>query len=424
MDPFLTFLLGAAAVGIAFPVATWLRRWYERRQTSASESDNQVTTVGQVLHLTTQGSPTGVAVLDQTGEVLLSNGRAHDMAIVHDRTINPEVWRVAQQVYEDKEARTLEMAMSRRRTGNRVSHVSALVKPLTLVDERFVVVYGTDDSETVRMESARRDFVANVSHELKTPVGGISLLAEALLEDVHDADHVEYFGQRLLKESHRMGDMISELIALSKLQGAEKLPEMEPVRVDRVITDAFSRNQLAADNAGISLTRGEDFGVQVMGDYSLLVTALSNLVSNAINYSPQDLPVSVTQKIVNDVVQIRVTDRGIGIAPENQKRVFERFYRVDKARSRDTGGTGLGLAIVKHVVANHGGNIKLWSRPGTGSTFTIELPIYRPDPALDLAGGDVDVSDESGVRQKTGVAPAKIREAVTRVTTRRKDSSS
>lgn len=380
--------------------------------------------MGQVLHLTTQGSPTGVAVLDQTGEVLLSNGRAHDMAIVHDRTINPEVWRVAQQVYEDKEARTLEMAMSRRRTGNRVSHVSALVKPLTLVDERFVVVYGTDDSETVRMESARRDFVANVSHELKTPVGGISLLAEALLEDVHDADHVEYFGQRLLKESHRMGDMISELIALSKLQGAEKLPEMEPVRVDRVITDAFSRNQLAADNAGISLTRGEDFGVQVMGDYSLLVTALSNLVSNAINYSPQDLPVSVTQKIVNDVVQIRVTDRGIGIAPENQKRVFERFYRVDKARSRDTGGTGLGLAIVKHVVANHGGNIKLWSRPGTGSTFTIELPIYRPDPALDLAGGDVDVSDESGVRQKTGVAPAKIREAVTRVTTRRKDSSS
>ena len=184
----------------------------------------------------------------------------------------------------------------------------------------------------------------------------------------------------MLKEAQRMGAMITDLINLSKLQGAEALPEMEPVRVDAIIDDALERNYVAAENQEIELTRGPGTETLVMGDKALLVTALSNLITNAINYSPQGQPVSVTQKVVRDsVVLIRVTDRGIGIGAEDQKRIFERFFRVDKARSRQTGGTGLGLAIVKHVVANHGGNIKLWSRPGTGSTFTIELPVYAPE---------------------------------------------
>ena len=208
----------------------------------------------------------------------------------------------------------------------------------------------------------------------------MSLLAEALMQDPGDADMVEHFGEKLLKESHRMGEMITDLINLSKLQGAEALPEMVPVSIDAVIDEAIERNHVSAENHDIVLTRGATTGVEVMGDRALLVAAVSNLVSNAINYSPNGKQVSISQKVVREnVVLVRVTDRGIGIAPEDQKRVFERFYRVDKARSRSTGGTGLGLAIVKHVVANHGGNIKLWSRPGTGSTFTIELPIYQPD---------------------------------------------
>lgn len=156
-----------------------------------------------------------------------------------------------------------------------------------------------------------------------------------------------------------------------------------------------------------------------MGDKSLLVTAISNLISNAIHYSPDELPVSVTQKVVGGkVVHIRVTDRGIGIAPEDQKRVFERFFRVDKARSRQTGGTGLGLAIVKHVVANHGGNIKLWSRPGTGSTFTIELPIYAEEkPADNLINRD---NIEDGA--VSSAAPG-LQRAVARVAARRKDKA-
>jgi two-component system sensor histidine kinase SenX3 len=262
------------------------------------------------------------------------------------------------------------------------------------------------------MESARRDFVANVSHELKTPVGGMSLLAEALLDSPDDVEHVEYFGTKLLDETHRMGELITELISLSKLQGAEALPEMAPVSVDAVVEESLSRNELTADGAEIELIRGDPSRVQVIGDKALLVTAVSNLISNAINYSPKAMPVSVSQKVVGEVVQIRVTDRGIGIAPEDQERVFERFYRVDRARSRSTGGTGLGLAIVKHVVANHGGNIKVWSRPGTGSTFTIELPVYRPAPVPDEASN----SSEAGDGDDTG-----LRKAVTRVTSRRKD---
>ncbi|WP_165241412.1 sensor histidine kinase [Corynebacterium lizhenjunii] len=373
-----SFLVGVVACVVLRPRLARLWGRFQRARTPDTDA-NQVTTISQVLHLSTQGAPMGLVVVDRAGEVILSNPAAHDMALVHDRTLNAQVWEVVQQVQVDKEERRADVAIHKRRTGQRVTQVQALVKPLTLNDDRFVLVCGTDESESVRMEAARRDFVANVSHELKTPVGGIGLLAEALLQDPEDPEHVRYFGQRVRKEAQRIADMVNELIALSKLQGAERLPSMQPLLVDDLVEEAIARNQLAADSADIELVAGDSTGVEVLGDHSLLVTALSNLVSNAINYSPEATPVSITQKLVGeDVVLIRVTDRGVGIAPEYQKRVFERFFRVDKARSRQTGGTGLGLSIVKHVVANHGGNITLWSRPGTGSTFTIELPVRSP----------------------------------------------
>nr|WP_251067815.1 ATP-binding protein [Corynebacterium tuberculostearicum] len=415
----LSFAAGVVACGLALPVISWLRGRIARYRQATDAEANQVTTVSQVLHLAVQGSPTALAVLDRNQEIVMSNPAAHEMSLVHDRAVNPEVWQTAQEVFEDKETRTVDLAIPKRRTGHRVTQFKAVIKPLTLNDGRFVIIYGTDESENVRMESARRDFVANVSHELKTPVGGIALLAEALLQDPGDQETVEYFGNKVYKEANRMADMVSELISLSKLQGAEALPEMEPLAVDDLIEEALSRNQLAAEARSIELNRGASVGVQVKGDRSLLVTALSNLVSNAINYSPEKMPVSVSQKVVDGgVVLIRVTDRGIGIAPDDQKRVFERFFRVDQARSRQTGGTGLGLAIVKHVVANHGGNIKLWSRPGTGSTFTIELPIYREEkPAPDAGMKDNEKKDAV-----TAAAPGLPR-AVARVAARRKDKA-
>ncbi|MCG7459111.1 ATP-binding protein [Corynebacterium tuberculostearicum] len=419
MELILSFAAGVVACGLALPVISWLRGRIARYRQATDAEANQVTTVSQVLHLAVQGSPTALAVLDRNQEIVMSNPAAHEMSLVHDRAVNPEVWQTAQEVFEDKETRTVDLAIPKRRTGHRVTQFKAVIKPLTLNDGRFVIIYGTDESENVRMESARRDFVANVSHELKTPVGGIALLAEALLQDPGDQETVEYFGNKVYKEANRMADMVSELISLSKLQGAEALPEMEPLAVDDLIEEALSRNQLAAEARSIELNRGASVGVQVKGDRSLLVTALSNLVSNAINYSPEKMPVSVSQKVVDGgVVLIRVTDRGIGIAPDDQKRVFERFFRVDQARSRQTGGTGLGLAIVKHVVANHGGNIKLWSRPGTGSTFTIELPIYREEkPAPDAGMKDNEKKDAV-----TAAAPGLPR-AVARVAARRKDKA-
>lgn len=409
--------------------AVWLRRGGQLGRFGAEEQtqdsdrileSNQVATVGQMLHLVIQSSPTGIVVVDRNGDVMLSNARAHDMALVHARTINPQVWRVAANVFDDeeKENRYLELSVPKHRTGNRISNVRALVKPLTLVDDRFMTVYGTDESENVRMQSARRDFVANVSHELKTPVGGMALLAEALLGSPDDPEHVTHFGRQLQREANRMADMVNELISLSKLQGAEALPEIAPVSVAEVISAAIARNQVAAENHGIILrnlgavkgtngatggdaasgasgggatsdgaTGGDgtggaesNSGLFVVGNRNLLVTAVSNLVSNAINYSPDSTPVTVSYEAVSaEEICIHVVDQGIGIASEDQERVFERFFRVDKARSRQTGGTGLGLAIVKHVVANHGGNIRLFSELGEGTTFTLALPRYQGD---------------------------------------------
>lgn len=385
------FIAGLIVAGLARPVAATVRRFARRSRGSASPEDNRVTSIGQVLHLAIQGSPTGVVVVDRSGTVLLSNNRAHEMGLVHDRAMNDTVWRTVGEAFADRDIHDVELSTSVRRVGSRVTDVHVVVKPLTLVDPRFVIAYSTDESEYARMESARRDFVANVSHELKTPVSGMNLLAEALLDAVDDPEHVTYFGSRLQHEVGRMSNLINELISLSKLQGAEALPDMKPVDVSEVISEAIARNQLTADNHGIALVRGDSEPVMVNGNKALLITAVSNLIGNAVNYSENSLPVSITQRIVDEhAVQIRVTDRGIGISEEDRKRVFERFFRVDKARSRSTGGTGLGLAIVKHVVANHGGTIDVWSKLGTGSTFTIELPIYRPEPPSEvppLAGG-------------------------------------
>lgn len=187
------------------------------------------------------------------------------------------------------------------------------------------------------------------------------------------------FAEKMVAESHRLADMIGELIELSRLQGAERLPDLDAVDVDSIVSEAVSRHKVAADNSQISITTDAPTGYRVLGDEGLLVTAIANLVSNAIAYSPNGTDVSISRRKRGGNIEIAVTDRGIGIAKDDQERVFERFFRVDKARSRATGGTGLGLAIVKHVAANHNGSIRLWSQPGTGSTFTLSIPEY-PDP--------------------------------------------
>jgi two-component system sensor histidine kinase SenX3 len=244
----------------------------------------------------------------------------------------------------------------------------------------------SDEVDAVRLEETWRDFVANVSHELKTPVGAVALLAEAVLDAADDPREVRRFGTKILNEANRLGTLVTELIALSRLQGAERLPELATVEVDKVVHRALDRCRLAAESANIRITVDPPSGLLLDGDATLLVTALSNLLDNAVSYSqPGSSPVSISRRLVDGFVEIAVTDRGLGIAAEHQERVFERFFRIDQARSRSTGGTGLGLAIVKHVAANHGGAVALWSKPGTGSTFTLRIPAHPKAPQPDAS---------------------------------------
>ncbi len=366
----------ALVIGIAVGVGL-APRIVERRQRRAAEQSG--ITVSQMLAQIVSLSPVGIVVVDTYRDVVYTNDRAKELGLVRDRLLDDRAWLAAQRTLSTGEDVEVDLSPRRRQPRGRSGlSVRGHVRLLSKDDRRFAVVYVDDQSEHARMEATRRDFVANVSHELKTPVGAMGVLAEALLASADDPDTVRRFSGKMVAESKRLANMVGELIELSRLQGAEPLPDLEAVDVDTIVAEALSRYKVAADNADIAITTDAPTGYKVLGDQPLLVTALANLVSNAIAYSPNGSPVSISRRRRGDNIEIAVTDRGIGIAAADQERVFERFFRVDKARSRATGGTGLGLAIVKHVAANHNGSIRLWSQPGTGSTFTMSIPAY-PD---------------------------------------------
>jgi two-component system sensor histidine kinase SenX3 len=321
--------------------------------------------------------PLGAAVVDRHRDVVYHNGRAKELGLVRERQLDDEAWKAARQTLTGGADVEFDLLPGKRPVPGRSGvAVHGQARLLSDADRRFAVVFVYDHSEYARMEATRRDFVANVSHELKTPVGAMSVLAEALLSSADDPETVRRFGEKVLVEATRLGNMVSELIELSRLQGAERLPDMGAVDVDSIVAEAISRHKVPADNADITVRTDEASGLQMMGEQALLVTALANLVSNAIAYSPPGSLVSISRHRRGENIEIAVTDRGIGIARKDQERVFERFFRADKARSRATGGTGLGLAIAKHVAANHNGSIGLWSQLGTGSTFTLSIPDF------------------------------------------------
>ncbi|ANG86259.1 sensor histidine kinase [Microbacterium aurantiacum] len=244
----------------------------------------------------------------------------------------------------------------------------------TRISPRLTLLVLHDITERERVEQMRRDFVANTSHELKTPVGAVSLLAEAIESAADDPPQVRIFATRLSAEASRLAQLTSRILNLSRLQASDELTDERDVAIDEVVASAVDANAILADSAGVSVVRGGERGLYVRGDAQVLGEAVGNLIANAIAYSPRGSKVGVGITLTDAVVEIAVTDRGIGIAEGDQERVFERFYRADPARARRTGGTGLGLAIVKHAVQRHGGEVRLWSRPGRGSTFTIRLP--------------------------------------------------
>jgi two-component system sensor histidine kinase SenX3 len=325
----------------------------------------------------------GVIVVDAEDRVVLLNPSARAMNLVDvDRLSFPDLAELADRARDagSHQSRMVELPIGR--LGREPIALSVEAVPLVMEDRRVgaIGLLLTDMSEFRRLEAVRRDFVANVSHELKTPVGALTLLAEAVQEAADDPAAVARFSARMQHESTRLARLVQELMELSRVQGADPMPGAAEVSVAQLLIEATDRVRLAAEQRDITVSvRMRDDDLTVRGNESQLMTAISNLVDNAIAYSSTGTRVQVAAVASSDhqarpTVDISVTDQGLGIAEADVDRIFERFYRVDPARSRATGGTGLGLAIVKNIVTNHLGTVAVHSTVGEGSTFTIRLP--------------------------------------------------
>lgn len=252
-----------------------------------------------------------------------------------------------------------------------------LVRVSLLGADGLVVILIFDDSEMRRLDAIRRDFVANISHELKTPIGALSILSEAVLGASDDPEAIKRFATRMQTEASRLSELVQEIINLSRLQDDDPLKRAQPFLISETVNEAIDQSRLSAEARKVEIIYNNNDSAIVNGDREQVTMAIHNLVENAINYSPDGTRVAIAVNEADGICEISVSDQGIGIPEKDLERIFERFYRVDAARSRITGGTGLGLSIVKHVVTNHGGDISVWSVEGAGSTFTIRLPLVN-----------------------------------------------
>lgn len=342
--------------------------------------DDEEFSVGQVLAVLPGAS---IVVRGSSGAVERASAMAVSLGlVVADHLASMELRALVAEVYRDGIIREHDVVINRPALAKGRLELRARVASL---GDGSVLLLVEDLSGLRRVDTVRRDFVANVSHELKTPVGALSLLSEAVTAAAEDPDEVRRFAGRMRVECTRLTNLVADLIDLSRLQGDQPLENAKPVDVDSVVAEATDAvNQLAA-NDEIELVTGGETGLMVFGVEDQLVTALRNLLANAIAYSKPRTRVAVGVSERDGIVNISVTDQGSGIPQQELERIFERFYRVDRARSRVTGGTGLGLAIVKHVCANHGGDVTVWSVEDEGSTFTLRLPAIRPDTGDDVS---------------------------------------
>jgi two-component system sensor histidine kinase SenX3 len=361
---FLAALAGAAVAGGG--VLAWAVS--DRQQHRITPVEEPVVPAGVATVLSVLRS--SAVVVDDADVVLKASAPAYAMGLVRGTgLVSDELAEMVRQVRRDGQIRETEILMSR--PGMPARHVTARVATL---GSRLVLALVEDRTRERRVEAVRRDFVANVSHELKTPVGAIRLLSEAVADAADDPEAVKRFAGRMLHESDRLSRLVQQVIELSRLQSDDPLEAPMAVHVDDVIATAVDTSAIDADSKRISIVTGGASGIEVFGNEEQVVAAVANLVANAVSYSEPDSTVLVTTKADDERVEISVVDQGIGIPTREIDRIFERFYRVDPARHRSTGGTGLGLSIVKHVAATHGGEVRVWSVEGQGSTFTLTLP--------------------------------------------------
>ena len=317
--------------------------------------------------------PQDYIIVDRDNEVERASTRAYSYGIVrNNRIVREQMMALVEATRQDGLIHVEEVHMSRSLLEEQLE--SRLMTRCAPMSAGRVLLLFEDNTAQLRLEETRRDFTANVSHELKTPIGAISLLAETLHDNAEDPEAVRHFSDRLNKEATRLGQLVQDIIELSRLQAGDALSTSDLVSIDDVVAEAVDRMRIEAEDRGIRIVSGGTPGLVVYGDRKLLTTAVRNLLDNAARYSRRNTQVSVGVTNHDGLVSIAVVDQGDGIVPAQRERIFERFYRGDQSRSRDNGGSGLGLAIVKHVVSDHGGRVTLWSAPGQGSTFTILLP--------------------------------------------------
>lgn len=392
----------AGALGVVVGlVAALAFRFSDRAQrrdadTGSSELDSGLVRVLSVLR-------SAAVVLDDEDEVVRASPPAYALGVVrNDALVHPAIIDMVREVRRDGVIREEELELPRGPIGSGTLLLQVRVAALGL-DK--LLVLAEDRTEARRVEAIRRDFVVNVSHELKTPVGALALLAETVQDAADDPVAVRRFTERMQAEAHRLSALVHEIIELSRLQVAGALQQIRPVPVRDVVDEAVDRARTTAQGKNITITVGGSMDCVVFGDHNLLVTAVRNLLDNAVSYSGENTRVGVGVHERAGLVEIDVIDQGVGIPADVQERVFERFYRVDPARSRDTGGTGLGLSIVKHVAADHGGDVQVWSEPGKGSTFTLRIPAADLPAAVpgtsgatsdDLRHDETDVTPTSG----------------------------
>ena len=315
---------------------------------------------------------TAAVVVDDSNVMVQATTAAEEFGLQADRAlIELELLTLVDSARTSKASRQVEGAIN---VGGRAAKVWVLATAAPL-GRGFVILTLEDRTEARRLDETRRDFVANISHELKTPIGAIGLLAETLQGATDDPEAVLKFASSLQREASRLGHIVQEIIELSRLQAATEVKNSTEIRLADLISDSLERVRILAESKNMRLVADLDDSILIEVSYEQIATAITNLFENAINYSDPGGQVGISLKRVDNFAEIVVTDSGVGIALEDQARIFERFYRVDPSRSRETGGTGLGLAIVKHIAINHGGEISVFSKPGLGSTFTLTLPI-------------------------------------------------
>ncbi len=393
---FLAALIGAAVGGgavLAFHISDRLQR-----RVPAAAPPVVPPGVASVLSVLRSSA----VVVGPDDVVLKASAPAYALGLVRGQDlVADELADLVRQVRRDGQIRETELTMHSGR-GRPPRTVTARVAPL---GPRLVLALVEDRTRERRVEAVRRDFVANVSHEVKTPVGAIRLLAEAVVDAADDEDAVRRFGARMLTESDRLSTLVQQIIELSRLQGDDPLEEPVAVGVDDVVAAALDANAIDAEASRIALVATGAPGLEVLGNTEQVTVAVGNLVANAVAYSPPDSRVAITTRAAGPSVEVSVTDQGIGIPEGEIDRIFERFYRVDPARHRSTGGTGLGLSIVKHVAATHGGDIRVWSEEGRGSTFTLSLPRAGKQGARDQPAGAATAPAPSAPAVKAVVEP-------------------